>query len=103
MFDVKKKKKILIVLLLFLLLIFFIIEIIKNPKFIFEKGNNNDKKINRIPVFCFHRLVPEDIKKKLYLSNEWVGSIEIFREMIKYLYEKGYKTLSMKELYKWVN
>ena len=102
MFNIKNKKKFLIILLLFLLLILFFFEKNKNEKFNYEKGTYNVKKIDRIPVFCFHRLVPDDIKKKLYLSNEWVGSIEIFREMIKYLYEKGYKTLSMKELYKWI-
>ena len=96
------KKKIIIFLLLILLLILFSITKNNNEKFIYEKDIYNDKKIYKIPVFCFHRLVPDDIKKKLFQNNEWVGSIKIFQEMIQYLYEKGYKTLSIEEFYKWI-
>jgi peptidoglycan/xylan/chitin deacetylase (PgdA/CDA1 family) len=49
----------------------------------------------------FHRLVPDDVKKKKFRKNQWVGSIKIFEEMIKFLYDNGYKTISTEEFYKW--
>lgn len=55
----------------------------------------------KIPVFTFHRLVPDDVKKKFFPYYEWVGSIKIFEEMIKYLYYNGYKTINTKDFYNW--
>ena len=98
---IKKKKKILVIFLILFLLILFFIQRNKNEEFNYLKVSNNKKYTYKIPIFVFHRLVPDDIKKKIYPYNQWVGSINIFEEMIKYIYNKGYKTLSIEELYKW--
>ena len=67
------------------------------------KNTIKEKVTKRIPVFTFHRLVPEDVKKEIYPNNQWVGSITIFEKMIKYLFYNGYKTINTIELYKWYN
>lgn len=56
---------------------------------------------DRIPVLTFHRLVPDDVKKTRYKNNQWVGSVKRFEEMMKYLYDNGYKTISSQEFYEW--
>ena len=61
------------------------------------------KKTDRIPIITFHRLVQNNIKKIKYKDNEWVGSIDTFENMMKYIYENNYKTLSSEELYDWLN
>ena len=79
----------------------YIITKIKNKYF---NGLNADNIRNRaitIPILTFHRLVPDDVKKQLFPKNQWIGSINIFEEMMKYLYDNGYKTISTEEFYKW--
>lgn len=61
------------------------------------------KNADRIPVITFHRLVPEKVKNTKYKDNVWVGSIDTFESMMKYIYENDYKTLSSDELYDWIN
>ena len=85
------------ILSIFILIDIFVLENNKIEKDSIVK----EKYTSRIPIFTFHRLVPDDIKKVYYRGEEFVGSIKIFEEMIKYLYDKGYKTLSTNELYKW--
>ena len=89
------KKKLFI--FIFILIDIFVFEFYK----IIKIGIFNDQYTQRIPIFTFHRLVPEDIKNKFFSNDEFVGSIRIFDEMIKYLYDHGYKTISTNELYKW--
>lgn len=86
----KKKKKIVVILELSLLIVFFY------DQYKYEQFNHTHK----MPVFAFHRLVPDDIKNK-HKNNEWIGRIKIFEDMIKYLYNNGYKTLNIKEFFKW--
>ena len=85
------------ILSIFILIDIFVLENNKIEKDSIVK----EKYTSRIPIFTFHRLVPDDIKKVYYRGEEFVGSIKIFEEMIKYLYDNGYKTLSSNELYKW--
>ena len=89
------KKKLFI--FIFILIDIFVLE---NNKFE-NNDRSKEKYTSRIPIFTFHRLVPDDIKNIYYKGEEFVGSIKIFEEMIKYLYDNGYKTLSSNELYKW--
>ncbi len=56
---------------------------------------------DRIPVLTFHRLVPDDVKKDVYPNNQWVGSVDVFSDMMKYLYVNGYKTISTEDFYYW--
>lgn len=69
------------------------------------KQKNNEKLqsnfTDRIPVLTFHRLVPGDIKEKYFKKDQWVGSIEVFEEMMKYLHDNGYNTISTLEFYDW--
>lgn len=85
------------ILSIFILIDIFVLE---NNKFE-NNDRSKEKYTSRIPIFTFHRLVPDDIKNIYYKGEEFVGSIKIFEEMIKYLYDNGYKTLSSNELYKW--
>ena len=103
LFHIIIKKK--FILILEIISILFLFHFLKNEKsqFIFLNDKYNNKYTNRIPVFTFHRLVPEDVKKKMFPKYQWVGSISIFEKMIKYLFYKGYKTISTFELYKWFN
>ena len=82
--------------------ILFFITKNKIKNFTNQKEQSNNLEISKIPVFCFHRLVPDDIKKHLYVNNEWVGSIKIFNQMLQYIYDNNYQTISIKELYKWL-
>ena len=98
-------KKIYLILLLVLLLILAIINIEKYKN---ELALNNHIKnfdningTNKIPILVFHRIVPDDLKKTVYRYNRYVGSLTIFNEMIKYIFDNGYKTISSEEFYKW--
>ena len=62
-----------------------------------------DEYAEKIPILTFHRLVEDKVKKEMYPDNQWVGSIDVFEEMMKYLYDNGYKTISTEEFYKWYN
>ena len=67
---------------------------------------SNEKKeekkiIDKIPIFTFHRLVPKNIKDKYFAHNEWFSSVESFEEMMKYLHNNNYKTISTLEFYDW--
>ena len=92
--NVNKMKK--------LLLIYCSILIIVISSFLVLK-NLPSKKTDRIPIITFHRLVENNIKKTKYKDNEWVGSIDTFENMMKYIYDNNYKTLSSEELYDWLN
>jgi peptidoglycan/xylan/chitin deacetylase (PgdA/CDA1 family) len=54
-----------------------------------------------IPILTFHKLVPDQVKRSVYINNEWVGSIDIFSQMMKWLYVNHYRTISTEEFYKW--
>ena len=82
-----------------IIILFFFLN--KNDIFIFYKSFYKIKNITKIPVFAFHLLVPEDIKRDIYPNIEWVGSIKVFEEMMEYIHKKGYKTINTEELYKW--
>ena len=56
---------------------------------------------DKIPILTFHRLVPDDVKKEVYPTNQWVGSVKVFERMMDYLYTNGYKTISTEEFYDW--
>ena len=54
-----------------------------------------------IPVLTYHNIVSEEIKNTKYKNDEWAGSVEDFKMQMKYLYDNGYKTISMDEFYNW--
>lgn len=53
-----------------------------------------------IPILAYHDF---DYEKNIINNEEsmFVDSIEKFEKQMKYIYEKGYKTLSMEEFYNW--
>ena len=55
----------------------------------------------KIPVFTFHRIVPDNVKHEIFESDEWTASVDVFKKQIKYLYDNGYKTISMDQFYCW--
>ena len=55
----------------------------------------------KIPVITFHRLVLNEVKNTKYKDNQWVGSIDVFEEMMIYLHNNGYNTISTKEFIDW--
>ena len=79
--------------------------------FIVENGTTNmtevsskvydDINTDRIPVLTFHRLVPDHVKKEKYANNQWIGSIDVFAEMMEWLYVNGYETISTEDFYEW--
>lgn len=56
---------------------------------------------DKIAILGFHNVVTDKEKQKKYPYNMWVDSESSFREKIAYLYEQGYQTWTMKELYEW--
>ena len=54
-----------------------------------------------IPIIVYHRVVSHDMKTQHFQDDQWVHDVEDFEEQMKYLYDNGYKTLSMEEFYNW--
>lgn len=65
------------------------------------KIDSEEEYTDKIPILTFHRIVPDNIKKEVYENNQWVGSADVFDEMLNYLYINGYKTISTEEFYDW--
>lgn len=84
---------------IFILGIFFIT--FKDDRSSFVSSESKEKFADRIPVLTFHRIVPDEVKKAKYPKNQWVGSANVFDQMMKYLYDNGYKTISTEEFYEW--
>ena len=80
--------------------LFFINSKDGDDKVIAEKKKDGEI-TDKIPILTFHRLVPDDVKKEVYPTNQWVGSVKVFEEMISYLHDNGYKTISTEEFYDW--
>jgi len=55
-----------------------------------------------IPILGFHQVVHDEEKAAYYPYDMWVDSESAFEEKIRYLYEQGYETWTMDELYAWM-
>ena len=93
----KKALKIIVPILLVLLIVIIILLNTKRDK----KTSTEEGYTDRIPVLTFHRLVSDKVKKEQYPDNQWVGSIDVFDGMMKYLYDNGYQTIGTEEFYEW--
>lgn len=60
---------------------------------------HNDKKM---VILTWHRVVSSEVKQKYHKDNEWVNDLSMFEKQMKYLYDNGYRTLSMDEYYDWI-
>lgn len=54
-----------------------------------------------LPVLCYHSVCETEIKNTQEKNNQWVSDLADFKDNMKYLYENGFKTLSMDEFYSW--
>lgn len=95
------KKIIKSILMIVMLLFTFLVTNGKSTIANVARAKENKGNADKIAVLTFHRLVPEDVKKEKYPDNQWVGSVDIFADMMGYLYNNGYKTISTEEFYKW--
>ena len=84
-------------ILLIIIVIFITIGCSKKEVNEVEKNEYTD----RIPVIAFHRIVSDENKKNIYPNNKWVGSEKVFDQMMKYIHDNGYETISTEEFYEW--
>lgn len=54
-----------------------------------------------IAIIGFHNIVSEKDKQLYHKNNMWVDSVDEFEKKMKFLYEQGYTSLSLDELYNW--
>ncbi len=57
--------------------------------------------VDAIPVLTWHKVAEHEIKEEYHKNNQWVNCLDEFKEQMKYLYDNGYKTISMDEFYAW--
>lgn len=65
---------------------------------LFQTFTYDDEKI---PILGFHNVVLDDEKEQYHKDNMWVESLSTFEAKMKLLYEEGYHTLTLDELYTW--
>jgi peptidoglycan/xylan/chitin deacetylase (PgdA/CDA1 family) len=46
-------------------------------------------------------LVPDDVKRSKFSKYEWTGSIDVFNQIIEWLYVNNYKTINTEDFYYW--
>ena len=63
--------------------------------------NKIAKKVSHIPILVFHMLVPDDVKRSKFLKNEWIGSIDVFNQIMEWLYVNNYQTINTEDFYYW--
>ena len=83
-----KMKSIILIILIFIFILILFIENIFGVKY-----------TDRIPILTFHKLISDEVKRKKFINNQWVGSIDVFDQMMNWLYVNNYKTISTKEFY----
>lgn len=68
---------------------------------VFHALNTKTDSYDQIAILGFHNVVNDDEKEEYYKTNMWVDSLSAFEEKMKYLYEQGYHTITLNELYEW--
>ena len=56
---------------------------------------------DKIAILTFHRITTEETKTKYFKDNEWVESVDMFEQQMKYLHDNNYKTLNLDEFNCW--
>ena len=55
-----------------------------------------------IPVLTYHRVVSDKVKAlPEYKDYRWYAAFSDFKKQMKYIHDKGYRTISMDEFYSW--
>lgn len=80
----------------------------KDHKKLVEIEEKNKKQVvnnsaSKIPVITFHRTVDHESKLKYFKDSEWVNDASVMDEELKYLYDNGWKSISLDEFYCWYN
>lgn len=68
---------------------------------IFYHSQAKPKDEDTIAILGFHNVVRDEEKEQYYKYNMWVDSESSFREKMQYLYDQGYQTWTLDELYEW--
>ncbi len=69
--------------------------------FVFYEEAVSSDQSQGIAVLGFHHVVRDEEKEQFYPHHMWVDSERVFTEKIRYLYEQGYETWSLDDLYEW--
>ncbi len=88
-------------ILIFIIFFLWILIILSLNKKNNDSIDKEDIYAKKIPILTFHRLSYSKTKDKYFKDNQWVQSIDVFNEQMKYLYDNGYKTLNLDEFYCW--
>ena len=67
----------------------------------FAASNNSEINAKRIPIFVYHRFCTEKEYKQIKSARSLSISNKRFNEQMKFLHDKGYRTISMKEFQQW--
>lgn len=46
-------------------------------------------------------MVPDDVKRSKFFKHEWIGSIDVFNQIMEWLYVNNYKTINTEDFYYW--
>lgn len=58
-------------------------------------------KVPQIAIIGYHHIVPDEDKTAYYKHNMWVNSLSSFERQMQYLYDEGYQSITLDELYDW--
>ena len=81
-------KSIILIILIFIFILILFVEDIFGIKY-----------TARIPILTFHKLISDEDKRRKFINSKWIGSIDVFDQMMNWLYVNNYKTISTKEFY----
>lgn len=90
----------------FLLILFLVYIKLFDIKSFIDKWSNIDiykiaKKVSHIPILVFHMLVHDDVKRSKFFKNEWIGSIDVFNQIMEWLYVNNFETINTEDFYYW--
>lgn len=63
-----------------------------------------DTKTNKtetLAILGFHHIALDEVAENSFAHNMWVAKRSDFEKQMKYLYDEGYQTLTMQEVYAW--
>lgn len=54
-----------------------------------------------IPILGYHHIVPDKDKEAYFKNNMWVSSLSSFEQQMKFLFEEGYHSVTLEDIYAW--
>lgn len=67
--------------------------------YLFYAGMHKDN--TRLAILGFHHIAPDHEAETHFKGNMWVTKLSTFEEEMKYLYDHGYQSLTLDEVYAW--